>query len=135
MPRTNKSGYNEYMREYNRARWRTRRVALIEMLGGKCVRCESADDLEFDHVAPSSKSFHLASRPLTSWPKLVAEANKCQLLCSACHRDKTRAEASLRVTAEHGSVTMYMNHGCRCEACKVAVSDYRRCSKQLVAVE
>ena len=38
------------MRTYIMARRKVRRARLIELLGGRCVRCGSTDELEFDHI-------------------------------------------------------------------------------------
>jgi hypothetical protein len=37
-----------------------RRETAKQMLGGKCVECRSAADLEFDHSDPATKSFEIA---------------------------------------------------------------------------
>lgn len=51
----------EYMRSYVRDWRQRRRVQLIELLGGKCVRCGSTNDLEFDHIDPETKRFAVGS--------------------------------------------------------------------------
>lgn len=78
----------EYMRSYVKARRHQRRAELIEMLGGKCVRCGATEDLAFDHIDPSTKRFVVGSSMSRAWAELVAEARKCQLLCPPCHREK-----------------------------------------------
>jgi hypothetical protein len=78
----------EYMRSYVKARRHQRRAELIEMLGGKCVRCGATEDLVFDHIDPSTKRFAVGSSMSRAWAELVAEARKCQLLCPPCHREK-----------------------------------------------
>jgi hypothetical protein len=69
------------LREYNKAYRRERRARLIEMLGGKCVRCGSTEGLQFDHIDPSTKRFAVGSSMSKAWDELVEEALKCQLLC------------------------------------------------------
>jgi 5-methylcytosine-specific restriction endonuclease McrA len=88
-----------YMRGYIRERRRWRRQRLIEMLGGECVRCGTTDDLEFDHIDPSTKLFAVGSDMSRAWAKLVEEALKTQLLCRPCHVEKGRED---RPEPSHG---------------------------------
>ena len=73
---------------YNKAGRQQRRAKLVEMLGGKCIRCGAVEDLEFDHIDPATKRFAVGSSMSRAWDELVAEALKCQLLCPPCHREK-----------------------------------------------
>jgi len=70
-----------------------RRTILRKRLGGKCVRCGSIENLEFDHIIKENKSFTIGSS-LTcfSIEELILEADKCQLLCRLCHIDKSHEE-------------------------------------------
>lgn len=71
-------------------RRRIKRV-LISEAGGACVvcgydRCEAA--LQFHHLDPTAKVFHLSLRGVTrSWAQVRAEAAKCALLCATCHAE------------------------------------------------
>ncbi len=64
---------------------------LVAEAGGCCRlcgyrRCEAA--LEFHHLDPSKKSFHLSLRGITrSIEKVREEAQKCMLLCANCHAE------------------------------------------------
>lgn len=64
---------------------------LIAEAGGCCVlcgydRCEAA--LQFHHVDPSTKEFHLSLRGITrNIADLRREAAKCVLLCATCHAE------------------------------------------------
>lgn len=70
---------------------RRRRVKrqLVEEAGGSCVICGFSDHpraLEFHHVDPATKKFHLSYQGLTrSIREMRAEAAKCVLLCANCH--------------------------------------------------
>lgn len=70
-------------------RRRTIKSKLVEEAGGKCVicgynRCQQV--LQFHHLDPSTKEFHLALKGVTrSLERSRAEARKCVLLCSNCH--------------------------------------------------
>ena len=64
-----------------------RRKAVIHM-GGCCRicgynRCLAA--LDFHHLDPAQKEFNISS--VMSWPRIMMELNKCELLCSNCHRE------------------------------------------------
>ena len=66
-----------------------RRSVLIDYMGGECVLCHSTDELQMDHIDPESKAFNIASNIHRRWSVVVPEVDKCQLLCSAHHDDKT----------------------------------------------
>jgi hypothetical protein len=84
------------MREYMKRRWRLRRQVAIAFLGKKCVRCGRADSkkrkLEFDHIDRLVKKHTVAK--LTSINEIAfwKEIKKCQLLCTPCHKEKSRPE-------------------------------------------
>jgi hypothetical protein len=106
------------MRKYIRARKHARRARLIEMLGGKCVRCGSTDRLEFDHIDPATKRFAIGADLSRAWDVLVEEALKTQLLCRPCHIAKGAED---RPEVPHG-LYRYEYHKCRCEVCRAANS-------------
>jgi hypothetical protein len=106
----------EYLRGYIKA-WRAaRRAQLIEMLGGRCVRCGAVEDLEFDHIDPITKRFAVGASLSRAWSELVKEALKCQLLCCPCHIDKGAED---RPEPVHGYYR-YWYYGCRCADCRAA---------------
>ena len=76
---------------YNLKYYHNRREALIRQLGGKCVMCGSTENLEFDHIDSSEKSFSIGTRIQNSMSNLQPELDKCQLLCHSCHIRKTKA--------------------------------------------
>ncbi|QFR56677.1 putative HNH endonuclease [Stenotrophomonas phage Mendera] len=86
----NKQEMNEYMK----ARWKTRRAELVRYMGGKCAHCGCTDNLEFDHVDPSTKHKTIASMASYSDEKVFAELQKCQLLCTECHKAKSLIDGS-----------------------------------------
>ncbi len=85
------------MRSYIKARKHARRARLIEMLGGKCVRCGSTENLHLDHIDPATKRFAVGSDMSRAWELLVEEALKCQLLCPPCHVEKDEKTALSRL--------------------------------------
>ena len=104
------------MRTYIKARRKVRRARLIELPGGRCVRCGSTDELEFDHIDPETKVFAVGSDMSRAWDKLVEEALKCQLLCRECLVAKGIED---RPEPAH-SYYRYWYYGCRCATCKAA---------------
>lgn len=79
----------EEIKIYNSKRYKERRDKYINQLGGKCVNCETSDNLEFDHINPSDKSFDIGEYLKGDEDKLKTEILKCQLLCKTCHKKKT----------------------------------------------
>ena len=65
--------------------------------GGKCQKCGYAKNLsalEFHHRNPEEKEFQLDIRTFanTSLEKLKIELDKCDLLCSNCHKEHHHPE-------------------------------------------
>lgn len=88
-------GKEKYAKQGKQARL-LRKCRLIHLMGGKCQGCgydKSAAALDFDHLDPTTKSrtisHLLAVNQPWAWEAAIAEAKKCQLLCSNCHREKT----------------------------------------------
>jgi len=69
-----------------------RKAKLVEMMGGKCEACgykKCSRALSFHHKDPSLKKFPLNTRTMCrSWQSVLAEANKCSLLCLNCHAEE-----------------------------------------------
>lgn len=82
-------------RESDRRHRLKKKARAIAYLGGKCVHCETTDELEFDHIDSSSKSFAIAKAWNRRWEVLVVELDKCQLLCRPCHRVKSVVHGDL----------------------------------------
>ena len=71
-----------------------RKVGLIEFKGGKCLLCgdeyngSNASMFDFHHRIPEEKEFgiNMATILNKSMAKILKEVEKCDLLCSNCHR-------------------------------------------------
>lgn len=120
------------MAEYMRNRRVQRREQLISNVGGKCNRCGSSTDLEFDHRDRNTKLFTLSGKALDKpMHVILVEAAKCDLLCKVCHLEKTRQAKDNTVwrksakDCDCGTARGYWA-GCRCSACKLAKSQYRK---------
>lgn len=61
----------------------------IDLLGGRCVKCGFRGHpaaFEFHHKDPSQKEFNFGNMANKAWKTLENELDKCELLCSNCHR-------------------------------------------------
>jgi 5-methylcytosine-specific restriction endonuclease McrA len=81
----------EYLKEAVAKRRRTVREKIVLYKGGKCTICgydKCTNALDLHHVNASQKDFGISSGGLTrAWSKVVAEADKCVLVCANCHRE------------------------------------------------
>ena len=76
---------------------RLRRKKFIEeyKLEKGCSVCgynESPEALDLDHIDRSQKRFKLSQGFKYTWEIMMAEIEKCVVLCAICHRKKTQAE-------------------------------------------
>lgn len=67
------------------------KIMSVEYKGGKCYRCgynKCVDALEFHHKDPTKKDFALSAGGIThSWETVKNELDKCDIVCSNCHRE------------------------------------------------
>lgn len=82
----NNSSFAQFLRSAKR------KLEIIEYKGGKCEKCgynKNIAALEFHHINSNEKSFAIDGRILANkkMEDLIAEANKCMLLCSNCHKE------------------------------------------------
>jgi transposase len=109
-------GFTKYARtgsggHYRCLRCRSERVAqrrrdvkaiLVREAGGSCQLCgynRWLGALQFHHVDPSQKEFHIALRGVArSLERVRAEARKCVLLCANCHAEVEGGIAELSIT-------------------------------------
>jgi len=80
-----------------------RKAELIRLAGGECSVCGYSKcfrALGFHHRDPSLKEFGLALNQLwsRSWSSIIAEFEKCDLVCIRCHME---IEDKLSVVNEH----------------------------------
>jgi len=73
------------------------RINLLNYLKGKgCEDCGEEDVrvLEFDHINPKTKSFSVSQGVKLghSWSVILDEIQKCQILCSNCHKKRTAGQ-------------------------------------------
>lgn len=80
----------DQQREYQRLWMQRRRDSFFS--GKICESCGSVKDLQLDHRDPRKKVSHR----IWSWSadRREAEVDKCQVLCTTCHKLKTRSDWS-----------------------------------------
>jgi predicted HNH restriction endonuclease len=90
----------EYQKEYrknnrelvstkNRNKRKNRLLEAIDLLGGKCSKCQGVFDTcvyDFHHINPEEKEFTIGENMLVSKERFLNEVSKCILLCANCHR-------------------------------------------------
>lgn len=118
----------EYMREYMRQYSADRRQKALGLLGGKCVVCGSTQNLEIDHIDPTTKSFTLARGWHHAWDKVVKELEKCQILCSTHHIEKSKIDNKKEIT--HGRYWSAYVYKCKCEICSNFKVEYNKQRRQ-----
>lgn len=103
------------MREYNLTRYHNIRSEAVASLGGKCIDCDTTDDLEFDHADRYEKAFEVGK--LLNYSKLrrEEELKKCVLRCGNCHRAKSRFMKDHK-GVPHGE-GIVGKRKCQCESC------------------
>jgi hypothetical protein len=75
---------------------------LWEYLSDKCCTdCNLKDPrvLEFDHLPQYEKKFEIAkaiSGSTRSWVLILSEINKCEIVCSNCHKIRTMERGNFK---------------------------------------
>ncbi len=111
------------MRVYMNARYHRRRVEALELLGGKCCRCGSTENLEFDHVDPKKKTTGSDQMMILGYARFRKELALCQLLCQTCHSLKTLADNNKKpAKGTHGTLSSVRY--CNCDLCRGAKQRY-----------
>lgn len=90
MARVDREDYNDYMKEKILERYHERRITALNLLGALCHECYSEEHLEFDHIDRDTKEFSVSRLWSVSWDRFIRELEKCQILCTECHKKKTR---------------------------------------------
>lgn len=82
----------EYLYEYQKLRWRKRKIDAILYKGGQCSRCGIKYDghngciFDFHHINPKEKSYDWNKLRLRKWEDIKKELDKEVCLCANCHR-------------------------------------------------
>lgn len=110
-----------------------RRKYAFDTLGNKCIRCNSTENLEIDHIKPETKNPKLKryiGGNISIWKltdkEFLLELPKCQLLCFKCHNIKSILDAGKIPSHNQHNYSRYSNYGCRCNICKGDASKHRK---------
>jgi hypothetical protein len=82
---------DEHVKDRVKTSYQILRENAIDELGGKCIKCGSTDNLEFNHIDPLNKQIEASG--ISNLRK--GEYKKCELLCKSCHRRWSNLESSL----------------------------------------
>lgn len=91
----------QYSISEERRRSRQRFITAVKTTAG-CIDCGTCEGkLDFDHRPGTKKDFRLALCGGKSWPRIVAEMEKCDVRCGSCHllrhwNDGTRRRKQVR---------------------------------------
>jgi len=78
----------EYHRKYSKEYYHKKKQELLTLLGGKCTKCGSLEKLHFHHL--EERSFKIGKLLNHAWEEVLAEVQKCTLLCRVCHDKETK---------------------------------------------
>lgn len=68
------------------------RQHFIKILGGKCSKCETIENLELDHIAANGWGMS-RGRDVRMWEWFLSYSNgNLQLLCGACNKEKHHSQ-------------------------------------------
>jgi hypothetical protein len=68
------------------ARRRVTNAIKLERGCADCGYCEHAEALEFHHVDPAGKDYIVGAMAGWRLDRVLAEVDKCEVLCANCHR-------------------------------------------------
>lgn len=118
------------MKTYMKKRRSKNKQYAVDKLGGKCIKCESTNNLQFDHIKTRKENggFVIANMLSHGRAKLDKELAMCQLLCEDCHKTKTLKDMGWKdAKVEHGTPRSHLY--CKCAVCKSAhnkrINEYR----------
>lgn len=117
----------EINKKYLRERYAAQRQMCFEYKNQyNCIRCGSVEELQFDHIDPSTKEIEISAlHPRSRLPELLLELDKCQVLCRECHQTKTAQEFSDRTDSfTHGTLYAHRTRKCQCSICLDAKDVY-----------
>ena len=85
--------------EGERAKRGFKRKVISRIKAGPCADCGNtfpSAAMDFDHRDPATKEFEIGDMAActSSWERLMAEIDKCDLVCSNCHRIRTYGKGS-----------------------------------------
>lgn len=83
------AGYSDAKRQACIKLKRKNKARAVEYKGGKCQRCQGVFHpcvYDFHHTDPTLKEARVSHLMSVKWENVKVELDKCELLCSNCHR-------------------------------------------------
>jgi hypothetical protein len=108
------------------------KIKAIEYSGGECKLCgykKCPAALEFHHRDPTLKEFSWDRLRGQSWASIVKELDKCDLLCSNCHRETHWIESKLYDATQYQKIQDSLRLGIRVCICGAEFKQVRRTQK------
>lgn len=108
------------------------KIKAVEYLGGKCRRCgynKCLAALEFHHRNPSEKEFSWDRLRGRSWGSIVEELDKCDLLCSNCHKEEHWDGSKLQEAIQYQKTQSSLQLGSIVCICGIRFKKIRRSQK------
>lgn len=134
------------MCDYQRRRWKDRKIKAIELKGGCCQKCgydRNYAALEFHHADPDEKEFIWKELVKKPWGDIIREIKKCILLCGNCHsehhypefdKDKINNE-NLHARSQDKAVKLKkLKETGRCPVCEDCCFGTKYCSTECRAI-
>ena len=103
MANKDRQKYNAYMNDYMKRRYKQRRELMLSILGDSCSKCGSVENLQVDHIYWVDKEFNFSKYWNCSLKVFLSELSKCQVLCSECHKEKSKVDVWDRRLNEGGA--------------------------------
>ena len=93
--------------QYQTSIWIRKKIKAIKYLGGTCKDCRKIGPedyylLDFHHRDRKKKDVAWNNIRKRSWPRILSEISKCDLLCSNCHRRRHHKEGYYIANRKHG---------------------------------
>lgn len=92
-----RNNWNDYCRPRNNLVIQQRKTERDEAKAAPCMDCGNTfppECMDWDHRPGETKLFHVTQNLGTSKEKIDAEMAKCDLVCSNCHRIRTKKRAN-----------------------------------------
>lgn len=121
----------DYMREYMKNRYHSKRKSIVDRLGGKCSRCgvkgKKGSPLHLDHKDKKKKKMRAADLHSVNDKRFEDEIKHLQLLCPKCHKEKTNEAWDYSTKKpRHGTYWMARKYKCKCKKCQKAYKEKQK---------
>lgn len=96
--------------KYVRTHHERRRALTASIKDVPCADCGNrypAECMDFDHRDGEVKLLNIAMSPSISTARLLAEIEKCDIVCANCHRVRTRLRRPITHPRKDGTVAPY----------------------------